>query len=367
MKQIIIFNAGPLHNQSAGIHVYTKQILHALHTLHHPHLHWILLTEKPTSDFPNFEVIPIPTIPFLPGFATLRLFLIFPLIALFKKATWVVEPAHFGPFHLPKKIKRVTVIHDLTPVLYPQWHTFNSRFLQKLFLPSILRNSTHIVTVSHHTQSDLEHYEPQTQGKITVIYPGISPAFTPQPSTTSYDPYILFTGTLEPRKNVVTLINAFTLLKSQPAFSHYRLLLIGKKGWKNEALEDALNSCPYRDAISIKGYVTQDELIKAYSNSAVFVYPSLYEGFGFPVLEAMACGAKVITSNLSSLKEISKDHAFLLNHPTDPRELADLMIHAIHSTVPPGAMQYAKTYRWEKTAQSWLNLFNILPTENPDT
>lgn len=367
-KTNIVFNAGPIHNQSAGIHVWTKEILKALHDLKlngqmPEHLHWILFTEKPTDDYPLFEVKTIPVYPNIPGFASLRLFIVFPIIAMLKKATWFIEPAHFGPFNLPRRIKRITVIHDLTPILFPQWHNFNSRFLQKTFLPQILKKANLIITVSQNSQSDIEKYLPKTKGKIKVIYPGISPNFTPKPTPLHNTPYILYTGTIEPRKNLVTLIKAFERLKARQNYTHYRLLLIGKKGWKTQAFDQVLESSPCADSIEIKGYVPLNELVEAYSGCSVFVYPSLYEGFGFPVLEAMSCGAKVITCEHSSLGEIANQHAFLLKNPHDPMELAELMDRAIQSPNNPKAIEYAKGYQWEKAAMAWLDLFNILPTE----
>jgi glycosyltransferase involved in cell wall biosynthesis len=316
VKRIIVFNAGPLHNQSAGIHVWTKEILNALHDLKlqglmPAHLDWIIITEKPTEDYPLFQVKTIPVRRYFPGYAALRLFFLLPFMAIHLRANYFIEPAHFGPFNLPRRIKRITVIHDLTPILFPHWHSWFSSLAQRLFFPQILRNADQIIAVSRSTQRDLERVYPYTSGKITVIYPGISKKFTPNPEI-KREPFLLFVGTIEPRKNVEGVIKFFEEIKEIPAYRHFKLIIAGRKGWKTSAFDRAYRNSIFKNDISLDGFVNEERKIELYRSCTVFIYLSQYEGFGFPVLEAMACGAPVITSRNSSLMEIGQDSVVYL-------------------------------------------------------
>jgi len=352
VKRIIVFNAGPLHNQSAGIHVWTKEILKALHELKLQgqmpnHLHWILFTEKPTDDYPLFEVKTIPVCRYIPGFASLRLFILFPIFAIWKKANWFIEPAHFGPFNLPSRIKRITVIHDLTPILFPQWHQGFSSLAQRLFFPIIFKKTHKIIAVSNSTKNDLERIYPLTKGKIKVIYPGISKKYCPKPEIPK-KPFLLFVGTIEPRKNIEKAIEFFQEIKQNPEYQDFKFIIAGKKGWKTTEFDRAYQTSIFKEDILLVGYISEERKIELYRACAAFIYPSHYEGFGFPILEALACGAPVITSRNSSLEEIGlkyvqymEDH-FKLNH-----------------SIQNAAILYAQSFEWEKTAQGFITFLNL--------
>jgi glycosyltransferase involved in cell wall biosynthesis len=279
-KTNIVFNSGPLHNQSAGIHVWTKEILTALHRLQElgqmpKNFHWILFTEKPTQDFPLFEVKTLPVYRFIPGYAAWRLFFLLPFLAIKSRANYFIEPGHFGPFNLPGSIKRITVVHDLTPILFPQWHQNFSASTQRLFFPRILKKTDQIIAVSKNTQTDLEKIYPVTEGKIRVIYPGISNKFSPYPQI-ERKPFLLFVGTIEPRKNLETLIQAFDELKRNPKFEHFQLIIAGKRGWKTEGFDYTFKKSLNQKDIILEGYVSEERKIELYRICSVFVYPSHY-------------------------------------------------------------------------------------------
>lgn len=352
-KTTIVFNAGPLHNQSAGIHVWTKEILKALHDLKlkgqmPEHLHWILFTEKPTDDYPLFEVKTVPVYPNIPGFASLRLFIVFPILAVLKKANWVIEPAHFGPFNLPRRIKRITVIHDLTPILFPQWHRRFSSLAQRLFFPLILKKTDQIIAVSNSTKSDIERVYPFAIGKIKVIYPGISKKYSPNPEI-ARSPFILYVGTIEPRKNIEKGIEFFDRLKENPDYQHFKLIIAGKKGWKTEGFDYAFQNSKFKKYIHLVGYISEERKIELYRTCTAFIYPSHYEGFGFPILEAMACGAPVITSRNSSLEEIGQSYVRYFDIDSRDIQEGDNL----------KAIQYAQSFEWEKTAQGFITFLTL--------
>jgi len=160
----IVILADPLDNQNAGVHIFTREFIHAL-VKYDTENEYILIREKRDENL-SLKQIEVPNIRLPIGFASLRLLFIIPLIVRRLKPDVVLEPAHFGPFNLPKRIKRVTVIHDLTPIIFPQFHRWHSQILQKLFLDRILRNADMVLTNSEHTSQDVEKYYPVTKGKI---------------------------------------------------------------------------------------------------------------------------------------------------------------------------------------------------------
>lgn len=290
---------------------------------------YVLIREKRGETFSGIRSVLVPNLRWLPGFATLRLFVLVPLVCRFLRADVVVEPAHFGPFNLPRRVKRLTVIHDLTPLLFPSFHTFNGWFLHKLFLPGILRRSDLILCNSARTQDDVLAHFPKTRGKVTYLHLGVHTRFRPTPDPevpARYgvtEPYFLFVGTIEPRKNLLLLLDAFSRVRERTGQSA-RLLIIGSRGWKAQPFYDQLAAHPYRQDIVLPGYVPLADLPALYSRALAFVYPSWYEGFGLPVVEALACGTPSLIANRGSLPEVAGPDAHTFE-PDDPEELARLM------------------------------------------
>ncbi|MCD4729563.1 MAG: glycosyltransferase family 4 protein [Bacteroidales bacterium] len=320
--------ADPLDNQYAGIHIYTKELIRALIHVDKAN-EYILIRQKRDNDFPELKQIIVPNLPLYTGFQIFRFFLIFPIIAQRLKVDAVVEPAHFGPFNLPKKIKRITVIHDLTPIKFPELHRYYSQTLQRVFLKKILKKADLIITNSNNTSQDVIEFLPGSEEKVKRIYLGKEKLFKPckqEKTIEKYNlnkPYFLFTGTLEPRKNILVLLSAFDAFRNLTNLN-VKLIIVGKKGWKSEPVMDALKNHPYKNDIQLLGYVPRQDLPTLYTNAIAFIYPSIYEGFGLPVLEAMACGTPCILSNSSSLPEVGGDAALYFNvHNTS--ELAEKM------------------------------------------
>ena len=321
--QIVII-ADSIDTQKAGIHVYTKKMINALEKNENISVTGIRLKDKPDFGFAHQQVVP-PVIPFLVK-DPFRLFITLPLAIRRLKPDIVIEPAHFGPFNLPRKIKRVTVIHDLTPVKFPQWHNFVSRNLQRIFLPSILKKASLVITNSNNTSNDVTQIYPYTKGKVSRIYPAVNPFFIKNEGEVELvkQPFFLSVGTLEPRKNLSLLLNAYRLFREKTDMTH-KLVICGEKGWKNKQFDILLQNHRYKDDIEIRGYVSNEELKHLYSATTAFIYPSFYEGFGFPVAEAMGCGAPCIVSNRASLPEVGGE-AVLYIDPDNPNDLSEKMI-----------------------------------------
>lgn len=187
-------------------------------------------------------------------------------------------------------------------------------------------------------------------------------------NSTNYNfdnPYLLFVSTIEPRKNITNLITAFNYLKQHHKIEQH-LVLIGKKGWHYEPIFAAIEASPYKNQIHHLNYLSDQLVALFYAKTDAFVYPSLYEGFGLPVLEAMTLGAPVITSNTSSLPEVAGDAALLIN-PNDSRQLAETILQVINNSnlrnqlIEKGHAQ-AKLFSWQRTAKDTIQAYQSLFT-----
>ena len=236
-------------------------------------------------------------------------------------------PAHSLPPILPRA--SVATVHDLGYLHFPGEHPPATRLLRRLSNRWSARRATRVVAISGATRDDLVHHEGVPTERISVVHHGKAPWFQPvkdrdqlaavQAQYGLDRPYFLFVGTLQPRKNLERLLAAF----DQFAATHPEqlLALVGGIGWQTERLRQALASIQARDRVRLLGYVPDDELPPLYSGSLALAFPSLYEGFGLPALEAMACGAPVLTSSTSSMPEVV-GKAGLLVDPQDTQAIA---------------------------------------------
>lgn len=351
MRIVIIADSVDL--QDAGIHVYTRNMIEALQTYTNYEVICIRHGRRIDIRFDN-DVIVRPLLPFI-NKDPFRVFLSIPHVIRKLKPDLVIEPAHFGPFNLPSSINRITIIHDLTPVKFPQWHKLFSAKLQKIFLPSLMRKANMVIVNSENTLADLHHYYPITNNKAVCIYPGVNPFFfsAERKTTVRRQSYFLSTGTIEPRKNLQKLLTAFTMFRrSHPKY--FKLIIVGGKGWKSDDFYLQLRNHPFRDDIEIRGFVTDAELKELYVNTTAFVFPSLYEGFGFPVVEAMVCGAPCIVSRISSLPEVG-GNAVLYFNPYSAGELSEKMKQVASSAelqneLSIKGLEQVRKFSWSKFA-----------------
>jgi glycosyltransferase involved in cell wall biosynthesis len=272
--------------------------------------------------------------------------------------------------------RKIMTIHDLTFIKYPHYATsivqsYRSR------IQRCLAGTDGVITFAQSTKQDIVDYFQVEPSRIFL---------TPQASRYSADtlelesleslkselaydfsrPYLLFVSTLEPRKNVEGLISAFNQLKQQAQIPH-QLVLIGQWGWKYESILRAIANSPFSAQIHSLQYLSDRALALFYKHAEVFIYPSFYEGFGLPVLEAMTLGAPVITSNCSSLPEVTGEAAILIN-PHDSNAIATAIWQVINDAPLRQAMikkgkARAQQFSWEKTAKATLEAYrSILAT-----
>jgi len=232
--------------------------------------------------------------------------------------------------------KTVATVPDLVFDLYPQTTKWTGRLWWKLFARESLRKASQIITHSHSTKSELCRYFGVPEEKIQVLNHYAKESFRPTLDRTiprRYglpDKYILYLGTLEPRKNVTTLIRAFALAKQRGALPH-ALVIAGQRGWLYQDIFRTVEQLELKTHVIFLGYVPDDDLPALYSGADLFAYLSWYEGFGLPVLEAMACGTPVLTSNVSALPEVVGD-AGILVAPDDPEQAASEMLRVLTDT-----------------------------------
>lgn len=352
----IVLLADPLDTQKAGIHIFCKELIKALLKIDQKNEYYIVRAKK-TDEFEKAKQLIFPINESLPFHNRWRQFNAIPKAINKINPDVVIELAHFGPFRLKKNIKKVTFIHDLTPILFPKFHTASSTFIHKMFLPSILKKADLVLCNSISTKKDLHAFQTATKNKTHVCYLGVNEIFKP-----TYDesvlkkykiekPYFLSVATLEPRKNLGTLIEAFNAYKETGGKE--KLVLVGKKGWAYHPLFQKINKSSFKDDIIITSYVAFKDLPAIYSQAKSFIYPSFYEGFGLPVAEAMACGTRLVVSNTSSLKEVGGDAAHYFD-PNNVLELGQKLFEVskkpINDEIRMLLVQQSKYFKWENTA-----------------
>ncbi len=285
-------------------------------------------------------------------------------------------PSHVLPLVHPRC--SVVTVHDLGYLYYPEAHTLSQNAYLRWSTRFNARSAAAILADSEATRQDLVRHCQISEEKISVVYPGRDETLTQisDPATVAgvraryglNESYLLYVGTLHPRKNLVRLVQAFNMIVQSPVsgfqspISNLQLVLAGQKGWLYDELLSKVRRLGLADRVLLTGYVPRDDLAALLSGARAFVYPSLYEGFGLPVLEAMACGTPVICSNVSSLPEVAGDAALLV----DPLDI-EVLAQALHDVITDdglGRELVARGYRqierfsWRRCAQETLQVFD---------
>ncbi len=265
---------------------------------------------------------------------------------------------------LSKKTKKILTVHDLSFEFFPEYFSFKQKLWHSFIRPKKQCFKSNIILVpSVNTKRDLINFYNIPENKIHVIYPGISPVFKNSPEQNRKlnlpDNYVLFLGTIEPRKNILSIVEAY-----EKSFTRlplpYHLVIAGARGWKNKEIFKRIDNSPLKQKISFVDYIKNEDKPELYRRANIFVYPSFYEGFGFPVLEAMYSGLPVITSNRSSMPEITSSGAWLVD-PNKSTQIADGLVEILNNpklkdTLVVGATKEAKKFDWIKTAKEFLEI-----------
>jgi len=251
------------------------------------------------------------------------------------------SPANVLPEMLPRECASVVTLHDLAFLLYPEVLTRAKRVYHRIFTTRSLRRATMIIAVSHSTKKDAVKLVGIAPGRVQTVYTCIDERFsnviTNEEKQTFYRQhgldggYLLYLGTLEPRKNIPTLLEAYRELREVYSRKE-KLALVGGKGWLYDETFAKAQSLGLASEVLFPGYVSNEEQLLWYHGASAFAYPSLYEGFGLPVAESLACGVPVVTSNVSSLPEAGGDLALTVD-PLDSHALAAALQRALTDTI----------------------------------
>jgi glycosyltransferase involved in cell wall biosynthesis len=384
----VVVDATPLLPRPSGVGLSVYNLIRSLHTLsfqenfelgivYQPSLkNWLLGNLSFPDSLENYSnryLLPLPV-------RVLNLLSVFPnpLLSYFEEGFGYPDIFHgtnYTVYPCQKSLK-VMNIYDLSFIKYPNYvnsivKTYTKRVKQSL------RWSDLVITISESTKKDIVEYL-NVEPERVYVTPLASRYYTNYLNenlsdelikTANYNfeiPYFLFVSTIEPRKNIIALISAFNWLKEKYKIGHH-LILIGQKGWKYQQIFEEIERSPWKDHIHHLNYLSDEEVALFYSKADAFVYPSHYEGFGLPVLEAMTLGAPVITSNTSSLPEVAGDAALLID-PDDASCLAEAMLQVISDSqlrqdLIQKGQRRAKLYSWENTAKTTLNAYRALMSE----
>lgn len=267
---------------------------------------------------------------------------------------------------LRSPVPHVLTVHDLIPLTFPADSPRSVRWNFQYRLPRIFESATRIIAVSEFTKKDIQRWFGIATDKICTVKEGYDCAtFVPregrevlQRYTLENKKYILYVGSASPRKNLINLIQAFAMIKSDVP---HKLALVGPKSQEEmRTLLELIRGCNVEERVSLINYVPYQDLPALFCGATVFVYPSLYEGFGLPVLEAMACGVPIIASDTTSIPEVTEDAALLVD-PTEPRAIADacrtiLADDGLRSILSLRGRMQAEKFSWNRAAAQILDI-----------
>ena len=283
-----------------------------------------------------------------------------------------LELLHIPGYGVPlfSKGTLVVTVHDLIGMIYPENLALMSRFYWGTWLPLVVSRADRIIADSFNTKHDLMKLLSIPESKIRVIHLAADPKFRPVREPLALHqvkkrfnlakPFVLYVGTIEPRKNLVRVMEAWARVRRRTKIP-YQLVITGFQAWAYREVSELVRRLEIKRDVVFTGYVRDEELPLLYNASDLFIFPSLYEGFGMPVLEAMACGVPVLTSNTSSIPEVASDAAVMVD-PTDVEKMALGIQEVLENQtlrehmVQAGPVRAAQ-FSWKKTACQTLDVY----------
>jgi glycosyltransferase involved in cell wall biosynthesis len=371
-------------NQSAGIGRFVRSLIAALGQLDVENQYLLIhaapngLTEPSFPDGPNFR------------HRNLRLpqrylDIVWQRLGLPLPVDWLTGPVdlfHSPDFVLPpvQAASSLLTVHDLAFLVYPECADARLRAYLERAVPRSVARADFVVTDSENTRRDVIRLLGVRPERVAVVYGGVDPSFRPiddpvrlralrERLGVGEAPFILAVGVIEPRKNLVRLFEAFERLRDrlhERQAAAVKLVVVGRRGWLWEDILARADRSPWRDEIIFPGFVPESELATLYSAAAVLAFPSLYEGFGLPILEAMACGTPVVASNSSSLPEVLGEAGL----PVDPNDVDGLaaalelalLDEPLRAKLRQRGLAQAARFNWPAAARRLLQVYRRLAT-----
>jgi glycosyltransferase involved in cell wall biosynthesis len=287
-----------------------------------------------------------------------------------RKGIDVAHAMHLIPPFAP--CPTVVTVHDLSFLVHPEWFPRRQARIMRRLIPLSARRATHIITGTEHAAQSLVELCHVRRDKITVIPHGVDPRFTPGDRDAARElvaarhglhrRFVLAVGLIQPRKNLARLIDAFALLS--PDHDDLGLAIVGRTGWEAEAVTARIEAAGLGDRVVLCGAVSDRELPDLFRAAELLVYPSLYEGFGLPPLEAMACGTPVVASNTTSLPEVVGEAGILVD-PYQVEAIAEGLRtlvgnQTLCAALSRAGLERAATFTWRRSAEQHLELFRRL-------
>ncbi|MDW8325557.1 MAG: glycosyltransferase family 1 protein [Anaerolineales bacterium] len=365
--------------QGAGIGRYTRELLRALAAAD-PDNHYRLFFASRTCPHPlpplppNFRVTALP----IHDIWLARLWHRARLPLPVETFIGPVDVFHSPDFTLPpvrRGTRTLLTVHDLSFVRDPGSAPPGLLAYLNAVVPRSVARADHVLADSQATKNDLIELYRVPAEKVTVLYSGVEANFRPVTDAAQLAavraryglgeaPFILAVGTLQPRKNYVRLLQAFAAVASQSPISDLQLVIAGGKGWLFDSIFAEVERLGLKQRVRFPGFVADGDLPALYSAARVLAYPSLYEGFGLPMLEAMACGTPVVASTASCLPEVAGDAALLVP-PTDVPALAEALgrataDEAVRAELIARGFARARAFTWSKSAEQLLALYHRL-------
>lgn len=373
----LVIDYTPAVHQGAGIGRHTRELVSALAPLTGDSTTTLLVFGRSDGPLPqppagmSLRVIPVPNRWLTIGWHRARMPLPVELFAgshdLYHASDFVLPPV--------RKARTLLTVHDLSFLTVPQCADASLRSYLAGVVPRSVARADHILADSQATKDDLVRLLRTPHDKVTVVTPGVDARFAPVDDPDELrrvrdrynigsKPFVLGVGTLEPRKNWPALIRAWTILRQTTPLPH-RLAIAGGKGWLTDEIYSTIDRSPSREDIVLAGFVADADLPALYSAADVFAFPSLYEGYGIPVLEALACGTPVVCANNSSLPEAGGDSALLVD-ALDVNQLAVALQRLIEDQPLRGVLRerglhHAARFTWRRSAETlWRTYHQVL-------
>ncbi len=368
--QIVVNTRLLLHNRLEGMGRFAYETLKRV-TQSNPNVHFVFLFDRPFHDSFIFSdnITPVVLSPQARHPFLYYLWFQYSVKSLLNRMKPDLFLSPDGFLSLGAKCKQLPVIHDINFYHYPKdvrWLT--SRYYN-YFFPRFAREAERIVTVSEFSKADIVKNFQIPHEKIDVVYNGASNFFKPvsadkkesaQKKFVSGKPYFIYVGSIHPRKNIPNLLKAFALLKRSEALPH-KLLLAGPHYWGLKEVYQVIKSEGIEDEVVFSNRLSNEDLALAVGGAEALTFVPRYEGFGIPLVEAMACNIPIITSSVSSLPEVAGNAAILVN-PDSPEEIKNAMLtlikkEEVRSSLIANGIEQVKKFSWDKSAELlWISI-----------